>query len=205
MCQIPSKETFLWKIKLYIQSIKNCVVSFLAGEQHFSMNRENYLGNYQLHGFYSTIVRSYQKLHKERHWKVSALLMILLQLHRSRVGCVTQSLSLRSLKSAELCKMDGASKAITQADWGDRHLLPCIFHLTAKCNLPNVQPQSQARQQNNLSGKPFKHLSDTSKYECLSGAQPILGPCLVPKSKFPQRTMCSLLDTDVKCQWSASS
>lgn len=42
---------------------------------------------------------------------------------------MTQSLSLRSLKSAQLCKMDGASRAITQADQGDRHLLVPVFFI----------------------------------------------------------------------------
>lgn len=55
--------------------------------------------------------------------------MTILQLDRSRVPSVTHGLSLRSQTSVLLCKMDGASKAITQADQGDRHFLVPVFFI----------------------------------------------------------------------------
>jgi len=55
--------------------------------------------------------------------------MIVLQPDRSRAQSVTQGLSLRSETSVLLCKTDGASKAIMQADQGDRHLLAPVFFI----------------------------------------------------------------------------
>lgn len=55
--------------------------------------------------------------------------MIVLQLDRSRVHSVTQGLSLRSQASIVLCEMDGANKAVAQADQGDRHHLASVFFI----------------------------------------------------------------------------
>lgn len=102
-----------YKTEAYGESATNWVASsgwvFLTAS--FSVKeRKSFGGNYQVHGCSISVVRSHQKPRKKRKGKVSSLLMIILQLDRSRVQSLTLGLSLRSQTSVLRCKMDSAAK-----------------------------------------------------------------------------------------------
>lgn len=129
--------------------------------QFLSEGKKVLWGNYQVHGCSISVVRSHQKPRKKRKGKVSSLLMIILQLDRSRVQSMTLGLSLRSQTSVLRCKMDSAAKPSHRQARDTDNLLPLRFSFNGE-NVILPMFSRRVKQDSNFSGNPLKLPSQSS-------------------------------------------